>query len=120
LAHWRNPACGEAFSKYRRETAMRRLVFSAALLALALATAVSAFAQSESRAPAPQNEPRHFDSQAQRDQNLSNRLERSDGVIAPPTHVDPDIHVSPPATGDKMPVVPPPGSPGGDQSVRPK
>jgi hypothetical protein len=111
---------GEAFPKYRRETAMRRLVFSAAALALTSATAVCAFAQSEPRAPAQQNEPRHFDSQAQSDQTLSDRLGRSGGVIAPPTHVDPDIHVAPPATGDKMPVVPPPGSPGGDQSVKPK
>jgi hypothetical protein len=51
---------------------------------------------------------------------LSDRLDRSGGVIHPPGNVDPEIHVAPPATGDKMPVVPAPGSPGGDPSVKPK
>ena len=109
---------GPAFPKYRRETAMRQLVFYAA--ALALASAVCASAQPEPRAPAEQNAPRHFDSQAQRDQSLSERLGRSGGVIQPPAQVDPEIHVQPPATDNKMPVIPPPGTPGGDQSVKPK
>jgi hypothetical protein len=53
--------------------------------------------------------------------NLSDRLERSKGVIRPPGDVDPEIHVTPPdATRDPMPVIPPPGSPGGDQRVQPK
>lgn len=51
--------------------------------------------------------------------NLSERLARSDGVICPPGHVDPELnHPAPP--GGPMPVIPPPGSPGGDPSVRPK
>jgi hypothetical protein len=49
---------------------------------------------------------------------LSDRLARSDGVLCPP-NVDPEIRVPPPG-GGKMPVIPPPGSPGGDPSVRPK
>jgi hypothetical protein len=54
-------------------------------------------------------------------ENLSDRLERSKGVIRPPDNVDPEIHVTPPeATRDPMPVIPPPGSPGGDQSIQPK
>jgi hypothetical protein len=53
------------------------------------------------------------------DSNLSDRLARSDGVICPPDHIDPDIKaVTPP--GGPMPVIPPPGSPGGDPNVRPK
>ena len=68
-----------------------------------------------------QNAPGQFDSQARNGaQNLSDRLDRSGGVIRPPDNVDPGMHVPPPATGDKMPVVPAPGSPGGDPSVRPK
>ncbi|MBV9235247.1 MAG: hypothetical protein JOZ94_05395 [Xanthobacteraceae bacterium] len=68
-----------------------------------------------------QNAPSQFDSQAHPgDQNLSQRLDRSGGVIRPPSNVDPGMHVAPPATGDKMPVVPAPGSPGGDPSVKPK
>ena len=51
----------------------------------------------------------------------SERLPRSaDGVICPPPGVDPEMAVKPPASGSKTPVIPPPGSPGGDPSVRPK
>ena len=61
------------------------------------------------------------DSQAQRpnDKSLSNKLARSDGVICPPSNVDPEIKATTPP-GGAMPVIPPPGSPGGDQSVQPK
>ena len=51
--------------------------------------------------------------------NLSNRLARSDGVICPPPGVDPEMKLPTPDTG-RTPVIPPPGSPGGDPSVRPK
>ncbi len=68
-----------------------------------------------------ENAPSQFDSQAHKgDQNLSERLDRSGGVIHPPGNVDSGMHVAPPATGDKMPVVPAPGSPGGDPNVKPK
>jgi hypothetical protein len=50
---------------------------------------------------------------------LSDQLARSDGVICPPGQVDSEIVAPAPNTG-RMPVIPPPGSPGGDQSVRPK
>jgi len=52
-------------------------------------------------------------------EDLSDRLARSDGTICPPAAVDPEIHLPAPETG-KMPVIPPPGSPGGDQNVRPR
>jgi len=52
--------------------------------------------------------------------DLSEKLARSGGVICPPEHVDPDIKQPTPPTGGSMPVIPPPGSPGGDQSVQPK
>ena len=51
--------------------------------------------------------------------SLSERLARSDGVICPPVHVDPEIR-QPVPPGGAMPVIPPPGSPGGDPSLRPK
>jgi len=54
-----------------------------------------------------------------RDRNLSDRLARTDGVICPPSRVDPEIH-APTPPGGAMPVIPPPGSPGGDQSIKPK
>jgi hypothetical protein len=87
------------------------------------AAAVATAASAAERMPGTpdQHAPSQFDSQAYTgDQNLSQRLDRSGGVIHPPGNVDPEIHVTPPATGDKMPVVPAPGSPGGDPSVRPK
>lgn len=48
------------------------------------------------------------------------KFERDDGVIKPEDNVDPGITAKPPATGSKMPVIPPPGSPGGDKSIKPK
>jgi len=50
---------------------------------------------------------------------LGDRLARSDGVLCPPAGVDPEMRAPPPDAG-KTPVIPPPGSPGGDQSLRPK
>jgi hypothetical protein len=89
---------------------------------LAAAGTVTALAAEPGPSTAPGlNAPSQFDSQAGKsDQNLSDRLDRSGGVIQPPRNVDPDMHVPPPATGDKMPVVPAPGTQGGDPSVKPK
>ncbi|HWZ41013.1 MAG TPA: hypothetical protein VNY08_22195 [Bradyrhizobium sp.] len=50
---------------------------------------------------------------------LGDRLARSDGTLCPPSNVDPEIR-APTPEGGKMPVIPPPGSPGGDPSLRPK
>jgi hypothetical protein len=52
--------------------------------------------------------------------NLSERLNRSGGVIKPPENVDPGLQKQPPDDSGKMPVIPPPGSPGGDPNVKPK
>jgi hypothetical protein len=52
-------------------------------------------------------------------ENLSDKLARSGGVICPLEHVDPKIK-QPTPPGGNMPVIPPPGSPGGDRSVQPK
>lgn len=52
---------------------------------------------------------------------LSDRLAQTDGVICPPANVDPEIRAPTPNTdANRMPVIPPPGSPGGDPSTRPK
>jgi hypothetical protein len=55
----------------------------------------------------------------QRAEPLSDKLAKSDGVLCPPAGVDPEIRAPTPDTGN-TPVIPPPGSPGGDPSVRPK
>jgi hypothetical protein len=92
---------------------------------LTLAAASEASGQSSAPSTKPdQNAPSQFDAEStqpqQRNQNLSERLDRSGGVIRPPDSVDPEMRVAPPPTGDKMPVVPAPGSPGGDQTIKPK
>ena len=51
---------------------------------------------------------------------LTEKLADSGGVLCPPPATDPEIRVAPPSTGSNMPVVPPPGSPGGDPAVKPK
>ena len=50
---------------------------------------------------------------------LSDKLARTDGVICPP-NVDPEMKAPTPPSGNRMPVIPPPGSPGGDPSIQPK
>jgi hypothetical protein len=52
---------------------------------------------------------------------LSEKLDRSGGVIHPPSGVDPGIRQAPPAiSSHSTPVIPPPGSPGGKRGVNPK
>lgn len=53
------------------------------------------------------------------DETLSSKLAASDGVICPPARVDPEIKAPTPEAGP-MPVIPPPGSPGGNPRVQPK
>ena len=55
----------------------------------------------------------------QRTEPLGDKLARSDGVLCPPAGVDPAIRAPTPDAGN-TPVIPPPGSPGGDPTVRPK
>jgi len=56
------------------------------------------------------------------DESVGERLDRSDGVIRPPEGAAPDMRVPPkdPGAGSTMPVIPPPGTPGGNPDVRPK
>ena len=55
----------------------------------------------------------------QRAEPLGDKLARSDGVLCPPSGVDPEIRAPTPDTGN-TPVIPPPGSPGGNPDIRPK
>ncbi len=50
---------------------------------------------------------------------LSDKLNDTGGVIHPQDSVDPKIQRTAPSTG-AMPVIPPPGSPGGRNDVQPK
>jgi hypothetical protein len=51
-------------------------------------------------------------------QTLSERLDQTNGVICPPD-IDPGMKAPTPDAG-KTPVIPPPGSPGGNPNVQPK
>jgi hypothetical protein len=55
---------------------------------------------------------------ANKNGDLSDKLARGDGVLCPP-NVDSDMSAPPPG-GGKTPVIPPPGSPGGNPNVQPK
>ena len=82
--------------------------------------AVSAAAQPRPTLPPDQNAPAQFDPRAQtKDQTLSERLDRSDGVIRP-RNVDPEMHRDAASKRRQDAGVPPPGSPGGDPTVKPK
>ena len=63
--------------------------------------------------------PRGNSTTGQAPETLGDRLAKSDGVLCPPTGIDPGMHTPAPNTGS-MQVIPPPGSPGGDPTVRPK
>jgi hypothetical protein len=52
---------------------------------------------------------------------LSDKLEKSDGVIRPPATATPDMTVPAPVPNpNTTPVIPPPGSPGGNPQIVPK
>ena len=52
--------------------------------------------------------------------NLSEQLDRSKGVIHPPPTGDTGIATTVPNPDGTLKVIPPPGTPGGDESVEPK
>lgn len=112
----------------------RRNILAAAVLAIAVP---AAHAQNPQPAPpgephtslAPPNAPSPPPEQIAPDANgrstaqagnLSDKLSRQQGTLQPP-NVDPGINAAPPARGATgMPVIPPPGTPGGNQKVVPK
>jgi hypothetical protein len=83
-----------------------RIVALVVLLSLVYGSSPSA-AQG-TRAPAPKDNP-------------SEKLDKSNGVIKPSGNLDPKMQVTPPDPGPtSTPVIPPPGSPGGNPNVVPK
>jgi len=81
-----------------------RVVTMIALLSLACASA--AVAQTAQTPPSD---------------NPSEKLDKSGGVIKPGGNIDPKMQVAPPDPGPtSTPVIPPPGTPGGNPNVVPK
>jgi len=71
--------------------------------------------------PDPLQDSRSTGAVGQSKQNLSDKLESTGGVIRPQGDVAPDMTVSPPVPEPgTTPVIPPPGSPGGDPNIVPK
>ena len=91
---------------------MRKLLgLRVAVLGSAL-MATPCLAQQAGQAPPPSD-------LGTRQGTLSEKLNETSGVIHPRGSVDPGMPERPPETGT-MPVVPPPGSPGGRTDVVPK
>jgi hypothetical protein len=98
----------------------------ALLIAMSVAFGGNAMAQSAGRAPSEggvtcppdvKGEPPTVGSGGSK--SLSDKLAQSKGVICPPAGVDLDMQVTPPG-GGQLKVIPPPGTPGGNQNVQPK
>lgn len=99
------------------------LAVAPALIAGAMLTTSSQRSAAQAPPQAPGAAPPTSDTPSAKPNNepLSKKLDKNEGVLKPPTGVDPEIHKAPPAnTGDKMPIIVPPGEPGGDQSIQPK
>ena len=91
---------------------MKQLVSLLGAAAVMPLLALPSAAQSDKQTPPPSVVSRQGGS-------LSEKLNTTSGVIHPEGSVDPDMQKTPSVTG-AMPVVPPPGSPGGNSDVVPK
>src|SRR5262245_7819888 len=111
-----------------RASAIAAVGVCACFLSVALADAGAPLDQSKPppevmeppiESTAPPTDPSTGDAHA--NEPLTKKLEEGEGVLEPPRGLDPEIKKAPP--GDfksTMPVIPPPGEPGGDESVQPK
>ena len=100
-------------------------MFQRILLAVFLISAVtSATAQTTPPADVPKDCPPGAGANAPRiggdpKGSLSDKLASSKGILCPPAGIDSGMQKKP-QEGGSIRVVPPPGSPGGDQRVQPK
>jgi hypothetical protein len=101
-----------------RNTGMSLLHRTALILALILGlSAVATISVEASQAGTGRS---NDEPSARGGDNLSRKLNNSNGVIPPPTQVDPGMNVKPPSDTGSMRIIPPPGSPGRDPNVQPK
>ena len=103
---------------------LRLLSFTALILAAGSALAQNPLPASPSNPTVPVAPPNAAPAPPEKiappDGDLSNRLSQQKGTIMPP-NVDPGMTINPPQNGvTTTPVIPPPGSLGGDRSVIPK
>jgi hypothetical protein len=94
----------------------RRLPILSATCAALLACGVATAQQRQDNPNTLQD--RSHSRDANPGETLSDRLDRNKGVIRPPTNVDPKMAVpAPKIAPDSTPVIPPPGTSGGDRVV---
>lgn len=108
----------------------RTLITTAAGAVMAVGLATAALAQTPAKPqPADPNMPSTQNTVPEKIEpnstgatgTLSEKLNKSDGVIKPRSDVDPGMAATAPAPhGGTMPVIPPPGSPGGNPNIQPK
>jgi hypothetical protein len=111
-----------AIANHRRSSGRRALLIALACLPLAALAPVMARAELAQEAPgtAPKD-PRLASPGKRPGETLSEQLDRNNGVIHPPAGTDPGIAVPAPNPGPQStPVIPPPGTPGGNPSPQPK
>ena len=83
-----------------------------ALFAVGLLISGAAAAEEQKSEPVPGINPH---------ESLSDQLDKGDGVIDPPPVGNSEIQApAPDPDPGTTPVIPPPGTPGGDQSIEPK
>ena len=109
---------------------LRHSILFAALAALLGSSAVSTAVAVTPTSPnkdqsagktAPQTVPEDPATSGSSAEPLSDKLDRSGGIIHPPGDVDPGMTQAPPAVSSQStPVIPPPGSPGGKPGINPK
>lgn len=94
---------------------------SSPCLAMFAAVVLAGSAASVSASAAEEQAPAGASPSAGASGDLSHRLNQSNGVIQPPRNVDPKMSAPVPTPHPHTtPVIPPPGSPGGDPNVQPK
>ena len=100
-----------------------RIVFGVtASIWFAMASAGSLYAQQpgQNLPKTGQQDPSSTQSDTKPGESLAKRLDRTDGVIKPPSDVDPGINARvPDPNPNTTPVIPPPGT-NGDRRIQPK
>jgi hypothetical protein len=84
------------------------------LTALAVALTIGSTVLARAQAP----DTKGCTPQERSNQTLSDQLNKSNGVMCPPD-IDPGMKAPTPNAGN-TPVIPPPGTPGGDPNIQPK
>jgi hypothetical protein len=107
------------YAKRTLKTPVYAAVFSVAI-GLGIFSASPAASQAPRQGTPAKPVPKDPES-ARPGETLSEKLDRSKGIIRPPSNTDPEISKPAPAPNPgTTPVIPPPGTPGGDPSVQPK